>query len=139
MLPEPALSSSGISSGPLAEAPEPCRHHVPTDGGAVRRLQLAHGELAALRDVGRGDEGAGARERHGGAAGHVLRTSGTEASLPGFCLERTCQAYRPLGTCLCFCRCIHDRGCTREKRRVEGGKLSQSGQSRKIKFEIKKV
>lgn len=48
---------------------------------------------------------------------------GTKAPLPGLLdtLDSTCQTYRSLGTCLCFCRHSCDRGC----KAVEGSYLIQ--------------
>lgn len=70
---------------------EPCRHHVPTNSGAACGGYSSH--TAACSHAGRWLQGrgcAGARERHGRATGRVLCMPGTEALLPGFCLERAC-------------------------------------------------
>lgn len=68
-------------------------------------------------------------------AAHVLCLPGTKALLPGFCLERTCQAHSHWELVCAFAD-TSVTGCRCERQRVEGSKLIQSGQGIKIKLEI---
>lgn len=107
--------------------------------GGTRRLQLTHGGLQpcgtsdvgtrVLRSLGKAWQGCWTCPAHARDRGSSSRL------LSG---EGMCKAYGPLGSRPCFCRQLRDWGCTRERQRVEGSKLIQSGQSIKIKLEIKK-
>lgn len=71
---------------------QPCGHHVPSAACGV----AAHtpGTCSSAGHWLREQGCSGAQEKHGRDT--VLL--GTKASLPGFCLDSTCQAYRSLGT-----------------------------------------
>lgn len=95
-VPSPAVPASPVLWWHLPRttrgnnALQPGSHHVPTDGRVVCGGYSSHTRAVSPEGCWPWRGGStGAQERHSSASGIVLCRLGTEAPLPGFCLERT--------------------------------------------------